>query len=407
MSAGHFVVMGTPGFVRLPERFDPETLLAVLGANSGNLMFQYAATRLIDAPLVHVSAAETPYSDTSVLREARALVFPAANHLRLGADWTGLCNYLESAKKPLIIFGLGAQSPKVGGEAGSVTALKADPGLMRFVRILRERAVFVSVRGAFSAAVCAEMGLPDVHVLGCPSAFINPDPGLGRAMATKLAAARAEGARPRIGMTAAAPFEIAQDEPKRSLEQRLVGWTAAVDGLYFQQSGGVSAMMAANGHWYRLGPNAHKSIHAILAPKMDPVAFWAFMAGSGRFHLDARNWSAEAGQLDVTLGTRLHGNMAAIAGGTPGVLIAHDSRTGELGQTMHLPHLDMAAAMAAGSLGAALREVVFDGAAFDAWRAATARQMIAAFAPLDVPLSPHIHALAGAAPRAEGMGRGQ
>jgi hypothetical protein len=389
--------MGTPGFVRLPERFDPETLLKVLGANSGNLMFQYAATRLIDAPLVHVGQAETPYSDIGVLHGAQALVFPAANHLRLGADWTGLCNYLTGAKKPLIIFGLGAQSPKIGGEAATVAALKADPGLTRFVDILRDRAVFVSVRGAFSAAVCAEMGLKDVHVLGCPSAFINPDPGLGRALQAKLARAQAEGARPRIGMTAAAPFEIAQDEPKRALEQRLIGWTAGADGLYFQQSGGLSAMLAANGRWYQLGPHAHKSLQAILAPKMDPVAFWAFMAGAGRFHLSAPDWTAEAGQLDVTLGTRLHGNMAAIAGGTPGVLIAHDSRTGELGQTMHLPHLEMQQAMAAPDLGSALRHVVFDGAGFDAWRAAAARQMAAAFARIGVPLAPHVHRLAGQA----------
>jgi polysaccharide pyruvyl transferase WcaK-like protein len=99
--------------------------------------------------------------------------------------------------------------------------------------------------------------------------------------------------------------------------------------------------------------------------------------------------------MDLALGTRLHGNMAAIAAGTPGVIIAHDSRTGELGQTMHLPHLDFEAAMAAPDLATALEAVKFDGAAFDAWRAATARRLCAVFDRLAIPVSGHVQRLAG------------
>ncbi|KKM99981.1 hypothetical protein LCGC14_1142440, partial [marine sediment metagenome] len=146
MSSPSFVLLGTRGLVPDPARFDDDTLLGVLGANSGNLMFQYAASRIIDAPITHISPAETPYSDTSALQTARALVFPAANHLRVGADWTGLNNYLDRAGPPLVILGLGAQSPRIGGEAETIAALKADPHVRRMVDILRDKAIFVSVR---------------------------------------------------------------------------------------------------------------------------------------------------------------------------------------------------------------------------------------------------------------------
>lgn len=389
-----YVILGTPGFVRNPERFNEEDTLKVLGANSGNLMFQYAATQIIDAPQVHVSMSETPYNEVAILRGARALVFPAANHLRLGVDWTGLNNYLHNAKLPLIVFGLGAQSPKIGGEADTIAALKAEPQIRRMVDILRERAIFVSVRGGFSQTVCAELGLENVHVLGCPSAMINPDPGLGMAMQHRLDDLRATGEVPRMAMTAAAPFEIREDPPKAALEQRLFAWTCAAQGLYVQQSGGVAALQASNGTWYRMPINARRSIEKVLAPQMEPVEVWACLARAGRFYLNVPDWRAEMGRLDMVLGTRLHGNMAAIAAGTPGVIIAHDSRTGELGQTMHLPHLSIEDVMTAASLPEAVARIRFDGAAFDAWRARTAHTLTDEFGRLDIPLAAHVRALA-------------
>lgn len=392
-------ILGTPGYVRDPQRFDNETLLKVLGANSGNLMFQYAASQIIDAPQVHVSLAETPYGDTAALRGAAALVFPAANHLRLGADWTGLANYIGNLKLPVIVLGLGAQSPKLGGESDTIAALKADPQVMRLVDVLREKAAFVSVRGPYSQTVCAALGLSGTEVLGCPSALLNPDPQAGAAMERRLKAVRdrlsADPAAPvRLAVTAAAPFEIRPDPPKRDLERRLFGWAMANEGLYVQQSGGVAAMQAADGHWYKLDRNARRSITAVMAPEADAVDVWAYMARNGRFYLSAPAWRDEMREMDLVIGTRLHGNMAALAAGTPGIIIAHDSRTGELGQTMHLPHLDFEAAMAAPDLATALRHVAFDGAAFDAWRAGVARRLGQVLGGLGLTLAPHVRALA-------------
>jgi hypothetical protein len=400
--ASAFAILGTPGHVRDPQRFGDESLLRVLGANSGNLMFQYATSQIIDAPLIHIGMAETPYTDTGALRGARMLVFPAAIHLRSGADWTGLCNYLGNLWLPLVVLGLGVQPPGPGGERDTIAALRADAQVMRLVAVLREKAVFVSVRGAYSQMICEELGLAGTEILGCPSALLNPDPAAGQAMAARLAALRGRlAANPvaplRLAVTAAAPFEIQADPPKRDLERRLVAWAMAARGLYVQQSGGVAAMQAANGQWHALPRETRRAITTVLAPGSDSDGggFWAFMVGSGRFYLDAAAWREAMRGMDVVLGTRLHGNMAAIAAGTPGVLIAQDDGTGELCQTMHLPHLPPEAAMAAPSLAAALEEVLFDAAAFDAWRTATARRMAAVFARLGIPLSAQVHRLAG------------
>ena len=389
-------MLGTPGFIRDPDRYNDEETLQALGANSGNLVFQYACSLMVDAPITHIGMTETPYSDVPAVQATDKMIVPAANHLRADSNWTGLNNFLAGINKPLVVMGLGAQSPKIGGTAETLDALRGNAQVMRMVDILRERAEFITVRGSYTQDVCYALGLKDVHVLGCPSAMINPDPGLGRGMEARLRLAREGAAPPRIAVTAAAPFEIRDDPPKRDIEQRLFKWAMETNGLYVQQSGGIDAMRATNGRWYEMGRNARASISVIMAPKADPVDVWAFMAKAGRFYTSANHWREDMRDVDVCMGTRLHGNMIAIAGGTPGVIIAHDSRTGELGQTMHLPALDMADTMAAGSVQEALAKVRFDGAAFDTWRRQTARSYVQAFARMGIPIGAHIKTLAGA-----------
>ena len=389
--------MGTPGYVRDPARFDVPGLLAVLGANSGNLMFQYAATRLLAGPQRHVGRSEVPYTDPNALAGAKYVVVPAANHLRLGADWTGFSNFLERARRPLIVLGLGAQSPKLGGERETVEALKADPQVARLAAVIAERAAFVSVRGAFSQTVCAEFGIDDVEVLGCPSALLNPDPRAGRAMQTKLAALAGSPEIPLFGLTAAAPFEIQREPHKRALEKKLFEWLRARGGLYIQQSGGPEAVYAAGRSWETVPPALRGTIKSVLQPEAGDDEFWSFMARRGRFYTSAPEWMKEMAELKLMIGTRLHGNMAAIAAGTPGVVIAHDSRTGELADTMHLPSIDMEAVMAASSIGEMLPQIRFDGAAFDAWRARTAATLRARMRALGVGVSAHLERLAAGA----------
>jgi len=376
MSGSEVAVLGTPGFVRDAKRFDDETLLKVLGANSGNLMFQYAAATLIDEPKKFISLAEIPYSDITALQNTKMLVMPAANHLRLGADWSGLNGYLANANRPLVVLGLGAQSPKIGGEMETIQALKADQQVRRLADIIRERAALVTVRGPYSETVCHELGVENVKVFGCPSALISRDPALGAKMEAQILATASRETPAKIAITAAAPFEIDGDERRTALEQKLLGWMAEGDGVYVQQSGGVSAIRAANGGTTPVDMGPARSIQRILGPEMNAEKFWTLMKAAGRFYVGAPDWIKEMDGMDLAIGSRLHGNMAAIATGTPGVLIAHDSRTGELGQTMHLPTLAYDDVMSAATLQEALGRIEFSGQAFDEWRAGTADQFL-------------------------------
>jgi hypothetical protein len=368
-------ILGTSGQIKIPERFETETLLQILGQNSGNLMFQFAASKLIPGEKVHLGLSDIPYTDRSAVSDVNVLVFPAANHLRLGADWSGLCGFFEAARKPLVILGLGAQASSHANEADTIAAMIADPHIQRLASCIRERALFVTVRGEFTKRVCDALGIHDTIVLGCPSFLINDDPFLGQKLKVKLERFASRPSDLRLGVTAAAPFEIYKDEHKLEVERKLVNWAIAHDGLYIQQSGGANVMDFSSGRRLKVPENVQKSIAAILAPNLPYNDFYDYNDRSTRFHLSAPDWIAEAGCLDLVIGTRLHGNMAAIAGGALGVVIPHDKRTNELAETMYLPSLSISDLLAADTVYDCAERISFSADAFDERREAVRQKL--------------------------------
>ena len=292
------LVMGPPGRVGGP---DMATCLRRMGENAGNLVFQHAVPGLVSGRCVHLHETGADWGDRALHDAARAVIFPAANHLRCGADWTGLTGYLDRPGPPLVVLGLGVQAPRGADVAGTVAALRADRHAARLVDVLRARAAHVSVRGRFSQAVCAALGLDGTRPLGCPSAFLDPAPDLGQRIAAQLARltarARGKAAPLRPVMAAAAPFEIRARPEAMAVEQRLFEWiVTGRDGLYVQQSGGVAALRAASGGWHRLAGATRAGIAGVLAPGMAEVAFRAHLCRAGRVPVSAAEWIAAAGR---------------------------------------------------------------------------------------------------------------
>lgn len=403
--------LGTPGYIQQPERFSVDDLMKASGQNTGNLMFQLAARRLIGGEHNHIGFSGLAYADPEAYRDIGHFVFPAANHLRAGGDyWAGLLGLLNNVKVPLVVLGLGAQAETGVSPLETARLLKADGHVVNFISCLKDKAALVTVRGTFSEAVCHELGLDNVVRLGCPSLLLNPQRDLGVKMSSRLQEL-ATGDIKRFALTAVdyssfptrrsatlhrLPGQRADKTlPLRQLEEKLFTWLVKADGLYIQQSGGTAVVELFLPGGFDSNEQKFQRIYHLLSAQLDKVAF----GHVARIYFDAEKWISDLRGCDLSLGLRLHGNMAAMAADVPAIVIATDARMSELVDEMKLPKLSCKDASLAPDLAGLVRKAQFDGAAFDASRLYKARKLRDHFLKINLPVSKHLQQLADDEPK--------
>ena len=157
----------------------PEDVLRSSG-NTGNLAFAVAIAKvLLDGQAPSLSL----HHKESALDPAHSLVLPCANFLS-ETDSEGLASkarLIDAMGGPVVALGLGAQAPI------SSEGFVLHPHSRQFMDVLAQRRLNerpnISVRGEFTRRVLEAAGYGDrIEVLGCPSLFLNPTPGLGRAI---------------------------------------------------------------------------------------------------------------------------------------------------------------------------------------------------------------------------------
>lgn len=389
-------IMGTPGGVDDASRYSLPELIQIAGQNTGNFLFQYAVSLLVSGDLRFIGRSGMQYSDPNLHAGLSGMIFPAANHLRRGADWSSLAGFLKAVKAPLGVMGIGAQASESRPSEAEIAALAAEPEIRKLADAIIAKAALVTVRGAFSAEVARACGISDPRILGCPSLLIHPARDLGQRLAKRIDELRRRDpvARIKLGLAAAAPFEI-RETHKAGIERKLFKWLVANDGLYIQQSGGHDAIAFALRDTRHASLGAVRSIWQVLAPDMAFEDFIDYSMRRNRLFWNVEPWFAQMRALDLVVGTRFHGNMFAIAQGVPGIFVAHDSRTQELVDTMQTPWVDFADVEAAESLQDLLAAVRFDPASFDANRARIASETAAALREAGFEPSEHLLRLGG------------
>jgi len=305
--------------------------MRLIGNNAGNLLFQYAVTKLIGEPY-DIVGLTTSWDPKRLRDQCRVLVVPSANFLRENFDFSHYVNFLESTGLPLVFVGLGAQADDFEKDT-----LDFHPSVLRLIDLIRERSELVAVRGEFTARVLERYGVTSHVVTGCPSNFTNPSTNLAGMIADKLA-------RPMRSFITHADEPWPKKHYKAHVERRLAAWTLNGRSVMVQQS--VPAMI----RYLRLNnPVAEKDVpvqfedglRRALLSDCELEAFRDFLAVKLRTYYDVDQWMEDSAKFDFSVGLRLHGNMIAWQSGTPALWITHDSRTKELTDTMALPSIDV------------------------------------------------------------------
>ncbi|MDR5655065.1 polysaccharide pyruvyl transferase family protein [Ruixingdingia sedimenti] len=248
------------------------------------------------------------------------LVVAAANWLATGQDMAWLADRLELTTLPIFIVGLGAQSTLDG------KIPKLPPGTQRLVRLISERSVNISVRGHFSAEVLDHYGVHNVVVTGCPSLLLAGKRGFSIATPDALpdSSVCLHGTRHRFHKTDAFQNYIYAQ-----------GFTRRIDMVLQSELADTLYVLGRTNNAESVRQAAEPLVASYGTDNIDQIA--RYLKTHGKIFFELEPWLDYLRTKSFCVGTRIHGTVAALLSGTPGMLIAHDSRTRELAETMSIP----------------------------------------------------------------------
>ena len=293
----------------------------LIGDNAGNLVFIEAAHKLLSVPGVEIEVDrfKTHRRLAGRINERYdAYVIPLANAFRpsFTAQLERMTALIERLRIPVVVLGVGAQAT-LGYDWSRLAPMEAS--IRAFVRAVLDRGPSIGVRGELTHDYLRSLGFSDVEVVGCPSMFLWGED----LRVTKRLPALAPDSRVAITVS---PYVAAMGPVVRRHVEAYPNLTYIAQDLASLQRllWGESAEEAAR--------TSDVPVH---------LSHPLYRDDKTRLFLDPWPWIAELRAQDFAFGTRIHGTIAALLAGTPGVVLAHDSRTLELARYFGIPHRKM------------------------------------------------------------------
>lgn len=303
--------------------------LEATGANTGNLFIGHGLFHGMECahkafhPGFGVIPAERLHEHFDML------VVPASNFVGNGVDLTAHAEYFARTKLPIFCFGLGSQL-----RPGEAPALK--PGTERFLRLMGERGGSIGVRGAFTAEVMWEMGIRNTSIVGCPSLL-----SLTAETLTRLGQAVPGRDKVALNFSNNVRRHALHPEAMRVSENGLFQRMLQENAFYVLQNERPEMELLAamaEGQADRAAA-AVEQIAELFDVSSSRDDLRAFLERRIRIFFSVEDWVGCMATMSVAIGSRFHGNVAALLAGTPALYLVHDMRTRELCELLCLPHI--------------------------------------------------------------------
>lgn len=307
------------------ESFDASQIILdnLIGDNTGNLIYLngfYRALTTDRQELIPNRYRLRKSIHADFINESYdAYVMPFADAFR--QDMIGTINDLTRLIRkltiPVVIVGIGLRAPL---DADVRHSFPFDEDVKEFIKAVLDHSAKVGIRGEITASYLKRLGFReelDFTVIGCPSMYTN-----GSQLTVKQPELTS-GSRISINASVVAPNHV---------NQFLRNVMKEVPDYYFLPQRLQELKMTFAGE-----PYVHQQRHAKDYP--DSMLDQVYRENRVRCFLNAKTWFDFLKDVDLSIGGRLHGNIAAIIAGTPALLIPHDSRMKELTEFHNLPHV--------------------------------------------------------------------
>lgn len=316
--------LGAPRRIPNHAGFDFATNFERTGRNTGNLLIGNGMERQLRAERI------TPYTSTLSAEQINdsfdLIAIPAANFLHANFDFGHLADVLEGSTLPVLLAGLGAQHPD---NRSMPTAI--PEGTWRFVRAAAERATSIGVRGDYTAELLHNNGIRNVRVVGCPSLYTSLKP------ATRIRQPDVDG-KFRVVVNGSRNVVSHSGNPEAATRAERALMRLAIEHaypfVYQNETEEMEVVTRSSAFSERRALQTVANFHGV-----DPGSLEQHLLEHGKVFFDVDEWISWIADFDFSLGTRFHGNLAALLAGVPALILVHDSRTRELCNYAGIPHV--------------------------------------------------------------------
>lgn len=301
--------------------------------NIGDAFVYDSSLKLLNYEKLDVLQIANPNLDDidRINREYDYVFLRGSNYVHKDMKWSRTVDVLKRLKIPVIAFGIGAQAPVKG-------KIELSDETKTVLRMMADSTTSVGVRGAYSAQVLWDIGIRNVRIVGCPTAFRRNDPNLTITL-PPLETVKYVGVTMRREVSPAYAQDI-----KRYLtfHRDLVKSLAERFDVVLMAQGEVEEKKIVFGT-----PEQKEEAFAALRTNKW-VSEWYLDEVMEKLHRErlfysdvVADYEALVQQKDVVLGYRLHGNLMALSNGTPSIYFTYDSRTVEFAETFQIPSFDV------------------------------------------------------------------
>lgn len=301
--------------------------------NIGDAFVYDSSLKLINYDKLGVLPIANPdFDKIERLNEEYDYVFlRGSNYVHKDMNWSKAIEVLKRLRIPVLAWGIGAQAPVKG-------KIELSEETKTVLRLMADSTTSIGVRGAYSAQVLWDIGIRNIRIVGCPTAFRRNDPNL-RIKLPELANVKDVGITLRREVS---PTYAQNIERYLTFHRDLVKDLAARFDVTLMAQGEVEEKKIVFG----TPEQREEGIAALKANKW--VADWYLDETMEKLHRErlfysdvVADYEALVQQKDLVLGYRLHGNLMALSNGTPSVYFTYDSRTQEFAETFQIPSYDV------------------------------------------------------------------
>lgn len=286
-------------------------------SNVGNLLFPYSIYRnlLSDNTTIEPYAKRPNTADADFINNNYdVFLLPFANAFRSNFEeklslWTDLIN---AVKIPCIIVGIGVQSDLNYSEESKFSF---DEPAINFCKAVAKKSAYIGVRGEITYNYLKRLGFGEItQIIGCPSMYMFGE---------NLPA-------PKEKITGKLSISVNGKNTDDNLIKKFLFSDNSFSFYIPQKTDELKLLYCEN---------------TVIAPSKEniyPISIGnrLFTDDKIQFCVNVPSWLDLLKTVDFSIGTRIHGSIAAVLAGIPTFILATDTRMMELAKYHNIPYIE-------------------------------------------------------------------